>query len=142
MSAAGAGATFVLDSAPMPLDPIDYQQIKMALRDCLEEEGLVGETKLGPRWAGGTLVMQPSNPDLKSKEIPIEVFFKKIVMLRDRLRVLEAKVNAKDALSDEEKVELQQYVTRCYGSLTTFNVLFKDKADYFTGESQGRRRQD
>ena len=138
----GAGGRFVLDSRPMPLDPIDYQQIKMALRDCLEEEGLIGETRLGPRWTGGVLIMQPPNPDMKAKEVPIEVFFKKIVMLRDRLRVLEAKVNAKDTLADDEKVELQQYITRCYGSLTTFNVLFKDKADFFTGESQGRRRQD
>ena len=126
----------------MPLDPIDYQQIKMALRDCLEEEGLIGETRLGPRWTGGTLILQPPNSDLKAKEVPIEVFFKKIVMLRDRLRVLEAKLNSKDTLEDDEKVELQQYITRCYGSLTTFNVLFKDKADYFTGESQGRRRQE
>lgn len=126
----------------MPLDPIDYQQIKMALRDCLEEEGLIGETTLGPKWVGGTLVLQPSNPDIKAKEIPLEVFFKKIVMVRDRLRVLEAKVNGKSSLGEDEKVELQQYITRCYGSLTTFNALFKDKADFFTGESQGRRRQD
>ncbi len=132
----------VLDFAAMPLDPIDYQQIKMALRDCLEEEGLIGETALGPRWSGGTMVLQPANPDLKAKEVPIDIFFKKIVMLRDRLRVLEGKVNAHPALGDAEKVDLQQYVTRCQGSLTTFNVLFKDKADYFSGESQGRRRQD
>ncbi len=126
----------------MPLDPVDYQQIKMALRDCLEEEGIVGETHLGQKWTGGAVLMQPANPDLKPKEVPVEVFFKKIVMVRDRLRVLEAKINGNSSLSESDKVDIQQYITRCYGSLTTFNVLFKDKADYFTGESQTRRRQD
>jgi len=79
--------------------------------------------------------LQPGNTDLKSKEIPIETFFRKIVMVRDRLRVLEQSVNAHKVLTDEEKVHLQQYITRIYGSLTTFNALFGSKDDYFTGQS-------
>ncbi|MEI6900858.1 MAG: hypothetical protein WCL00_13345 [Bacteroidota bacterium] len=81
----------------------------------------------------GKLIMVPGEQGLKEKELPIEAFFHKVVMVRDRLRVLEQKINT-SALSDEEKVELQQYITRCYGSLTTFNILFKNKEDQFVGE--------
>jgi hypothetical protein len=89
---------------------------------------------LGDRWQGGTMLLQPKDASLKPKEIPIEAFFHKIVMLRDRIRVLEQQVNAHKKLSDEEKVNLQQYITRIYGSLTTFNVLFKNKEQWFVGE--------
>ncbi len=89
--------------------------------------------ELGNRWEGGTLSLIPGEEGLKAKEIPIESFFHKIVMVRDRLRVMEQRINS-SALSDEEKVNLQQYITRIYGSLTTFNVLFKYKEDQFTGE--------
>jgi len=89
---------------------------------------------LGDRWTGGSLVLQPKDPDLKPKEMPIETFFHKIVMARDRLRVLEQRINGNPQLSDEEKVNLQQYVTRIYGSFTSFNVLFKNKEDQFVGE--------
>jgi hypothetical protein len=89
---------------------------------------------LGDRWAGGTLLLQPKDHSQKPKEIPIEVFFHKIVMLRDRLRVLEQQLNSQKNLSDEEKVNMQQYITRIYGSLTTFNVLFKNKEHWFIGE--------
>jgi hypothetical protein len=89
---------------------------------------------LGDRWRGGTMWLQPADKSLKPKEIPVEDFFHKIVMLRDRLRVLEQNINSNKKLSDEDKVNIQQYITRCYGSLTTFNVLFKNKEQWFTGE--------
>lgn len=89
---------------------------------------------LGDRWIGGTMVLKPGSDSLKPKDIPIETFFHKIVMLRDRLRVLEQNINAHSKLTDEDKVNLQQYITRCYGSLTTFNVLFKNPEDQFIGE--------
>src|SRR6187551_2733153 len=89
---------------------------------------------LGDRWKGGMMLLQPADKTQKPKEIPIDAFFHKIVMARDRLRVLEQQINAHKILSDEDKVNLQQYVTRIYGSLTTFNVLFKNKEQWFIGE--------
>ena len=88
---------------------------------------------LGEKWTGGTMKLQPANLSLQPKEIPIETFFHKIVMLRDRLRVLEQNINSHSVLTDEEKVDLQQYITRIYGSLTTFNILFSEKEHYFVG---------
>lgn len=90
---------------------------------------------LGDKWKGGTMSLLPSDTSLKGKDIPIETFFHKIVMVRDRLRVMEQAINSNSKLSDEDKVNLQQYITRVYGSLTTFNVLFQRKDDYFVGES-------
>ena len=89
---------------------------------------------LGERWLGGTMILQPADKSQKAKEIPIDIFFHKIVMLRDRLRVMEQQINAHKILSDEEKVNLQQYITRIYGTLTTFNVLFKNKEHWFIGD--------
>lgn len=93
--------------------------------------------RLGDRWTGGIMLLQPKDHLQKPKEIPIEIFFHKIVMLRDRVRVLEQQINAHKKLSDEDKVNLQQYITRIYGSLTTFNVLFKNKEHWFIGEKGG-----
>ena len=92
---------------------------------------------LGDKWLGGTMLLQTSDKSLKPKEISIEDFFHKIVMLRDRLRVLEQNINSHKKLTDEDKVNLQQYITRCYGSLTTFNVLFNKKEHWFVGEKLG-----
>jgi len=96
--------------------------------------GLNENVTLGDRWQHGTMLLQPADKSLKPKEIPIEDFFHKVVMLRDRLRVLEQNINSNKKLSDEDKVGLQQYITRCYGSLTTFNVLFKNKEHWFVGD--------
>jgi hypothetical protein len=99
--------------------------------------GMQEVVKLGDRWQGGKMLLQPADKSLKPKEIPIDDFFHKIVMLRDRLRVMEQQINAHKKLSDEEKVNLQQYITRIYGTLTTFNVLFRDKEKWFVGEKGG-----
>jgi hypothetical protein len=88
---------------------------------------------LGDKWKGGTLVLKSKDMSIKPKEVPIEVFFNKIIMVRDRLRVMEQRINSSN-LSEEEKINLQQYITKIYGSLTTFNVLFKFKENYFVGE--------
>lgn len=100
--------------------------------------GMSENVPLGDRWQKGMLIIQPADKTLKPKEIPIEDFFHKIVMLRDRLRVMEQQINANKKLSEEDKVNLQQYITRIYGSLTTFNVMFKNKEHWFVGEKGGK----
>lgn len=113
---------------------LSLAEIEKVMSFVLDKYGALNEVvELGEKWEGGSLYLQPANRDLKPKEIPIETFFHKIVMLRDRLRVLEQNINSHKVLTDEDKINLQQYITRIYGSLTTFNVLFSDKNDYFVG---------
>lgn len=113
---------------------LTLKEVETALRFILERHnGIEHKVELGDRWIGGKMILQPANTAQQSKEIPVETFFHKIVMLRDRLRVLEQNINSNSKLNDEDKVNLQQYITRIYGSLTTFNVLFKNKEDNFVG---------
>ena len=119
---------------PQP-DLVSLADVERILLNIIKKHSdLQKVVSMGDKWKGGTMSLQPANPDLKPKEIPVETFFHKIVMLRDRLRVMEQRINSNDSLSDEEKVNLQQYITRIYGSLTTFNVLFADQDDHFVGE--------
>ncbi len=121
------------DDAPAKTG-LSIVEIEKVMRYVLDQYGALTEiVPLGEKWQGGTLVLQPANSELKPKEIPIESFFHKIVMLRDRLRVLEQNINSHGVLDDEEKINLQQYITRIYGSLTTFNILFSEKEHYFVG---------
>lgn len=116
---------------------MDREELKRVVREVLEDESAFGYVPIAERWAGGTLVIQPRDRTLQSKEIPLDTFFHKIVMVRDKLRVLEQKINANTKLTEAEKVDLQQYVTKIYGSLTTFNVLFRMREDQFTGAKEG-----
>ncbi|MCB0661367.1 MAG: hypothetical protein KDC24_01400 [Saprospiraceae bacterium] len=114
---------------------VTWSEMEKSLMKILKHWSDISEViPMGDRWDGGTMVLQPKDPSLKPKEIPIESFFHKIVMVRDRLRVMEQRVNAHKVLDEEDKINLQQYITRIYGSLTTFNVLFKYKEHQFTGE--------
>jgi hypothetical protein len=127
-----ADTTAVVTELQLPLDVL-IRQTAQAVVDALglEPPDTIVEG-LGSRWHNGTFVLQPGDSALQAKEVPLETFFHKIVMIRNNLRVLEQKVNASDKLSESEKFDMQQYITRCYGSLTTFNVLFKNKEDHFS----------
>ena len=116
-------------------DLLSFEKVDKVFRKLLSSMSDIQQVvPLGDKWRGGKIVLKPGREDLQSKEIPIDTFFHKIVMLRDRLRVMEQKINTSKNLDDQEKVALQQYITRIYGSLTTFNVLFADKDDQFVGE--------
>jgi hypothetical protein len=114
-------------------DEMDMDELKEAIRQVLLEEGLAGAAPIGERWAGGEMLLKPGKPGMQEKSVPIETFFHKIVMVRNQLRVLEQNINSTESLTDAEKIGMQQYITRCYGSLTTFNVLFSEKKDWFIG---------
>lgn len=113
---------------------LNIREVERMLTHVLAKyNGIEYKAELGKKWQGGTMILQPADKELKPKDMPIETFFHKIVMMRDRLRVLEQNINSSNSLTDEEKVNLQQYISRIYGSMTSFNILFEDKEDYFVG---------
>jgi len=115
-------------------DLVSFEMVELTLMKILRNFSDLQEVvPISEKWSGGTLILKPSNPELKPYEMPISNFFNKIIMIRDRLRVMEQKINT-SKLSDEEKIVLQQYITKSYGSLTSFNILFKNKSQSFVGE--------
>jgi hypothetical protein len=127
----------LIELAEDEVDTVSLYEVERSLRQILKKWSDVSElVPLADRYKGGTLILKPKDPGLSSKEIPIDTFFHKIVMLRDRLRVMEQKINAHKGLDEQDKIDLQQYITRCYGSLTTFNVLFKQASQQFKGEGK------
>lgn len=115
---------------------MDIEEFRRVLRDVLADELGISRSPMAPRWQGGELVLVPGKAGTQEKRVPLEAFFHKIVMIRDKLRVLEQKVNGHDGLTDADKVQLQQYITACYGSLTTFNLLFAEREDAFAGAAK------
>ncbi len=123
----------IIEAVEDEVDTISFFEVEKTLRQILQRYSDVSQiVPIADKWKGGKLIMEPGTAT-QNKEIPIDTFFHKIIMVRDRLRVMEQKINA-SKLDDVDKVELQQYITRIYGSLTTFNVLFKLQDDYFVGE--------
>lgn len=121
-------------SLPEELLDMDKDEFREVLRAVIRDELGVGDAGLGARWEGGEVILKPGKEGTQEKRIPIDALFNKVVMIRDKLRVLEQKINANPKLTNEEKIQMQQYITGCYGSLTTFNVLFADKRDQFVGQ--------
>jgi len=127
----------VIEAAEDDVDTVSFYEVERTLKSILKKWSDVSEVvNIGDRWKGGKLILEPGDTNLKSYEVPIDTFFHKITMLRDRLRVMEQKINSSN-LDEQEKIDLQQYITRCYGSLTTFNILFKLKDHHFVGQKGG-----
>ncbi|MDY8135686.1 hypothetical protein [Aquimarina sp. 2201CG5-10] len=125
----------VIEGVEDEVDTVSFYEVERTLREVLKRYSDISEViPIADKWKGGTLVMKPGDLNLTSKEIPIDTFFHKIVMVRDRIRVMEQKINSSN-LEEQDKIDLQQYITRIYGSLTTFNVLFKNKSQQFVGSS-------
>ncbi|KAB7530820.1 hypothetical protein F8C76_04800 [Flagellimonas olearia] len=124
----------VIEAVEDEVDTVSFFDVERSLVKILEKWSDTHEkVAIADKWKGGKLILQPDDAT-QNKEMPIETFFHKIVMVRDRIRVMEQKINSSKNLDDQEKVDLQQYITRVYGSLTSFNVLFKNKTDHFVGE--------
>ncbi|ASV32033.1 hypothetical protein [Maribacter cobaltidurans] len=125
----------VIEALENDVDTVSFLEVETSLMNILKRWSDVTEqVAIADKWKGGNLILEPGETGLSNKEIPIDTFFHKIVMVRDRIRVMEQKINSSKNLDDQEKIDLQQYITRIYGSLTTFNVLFKNKSDHFIGE--------
>ncbi len=124
----------VVEAAENDVDTVSLYDIEKSLKSILQRySDITPSTPIADKWKGGKLILDPGKAGVSNKEIPIDTFFNKIVMVRDRIRVMEQKINASN-LDTSEKLDLQQYITKIYGSLTTFNVLFKSQTDYFVGE--------
>lgn len=123
----------IIESVEDEVDTISFYEVETTLKNILKQWSDISEIiPIADKWKGGKLILEPNDTNLTNKEIPIDAFFHKIVMVRDRIRVMEQKINA-SKLDDQDKIDLQQYITRIYGSLTTFNVLFKIKDHHFIG---------
>jgi len=127
-----AEAQVAVTGLQTPLKTFVEQTVEAVVRALGLEKPDTLIDQLGVRWHKGKVVLHPADPALQTKEVPLDVFFHKIVMIRNNFRILEQKINAHEKLSDAEKIEMQQYITRCYGSMTTFNVLFRNKEDQFS----------
>lgn len=124
----------VIEAVEGEVDTVSFFDVESSLVKILEKWSDTHEkVAIADKWKGGKLILEPGDA-LANKELPIDSFFHKIVMVRDRIRVMEQKINSSKNLDDQEKIDLQQYITRIYGSLTSFNVLFKSKSDHFVGE--------
>ncbi|WP_296383820.1 hypothetical protein [Winogradskyella sp.] len=126
----------VIEAADDDVDTVSFYDVERSLKSILKKWSDISEViAIADKWKGGKLIMEPGDTNLQSKELPIDTFFHKITMVRDRLRVMEQKINSSKNLDEQEKIDLQQYITRSYGSLTSFNVLFKLKSQQFIGQS-------
>lgn len=129
----------IIEAVDDEVDTVSFYEVEKSLRDILKRYSDISEiVPIADKWKGGTMTLSPKDTSLSSKDIPIDTFFHKIVMLRDRIRVMEQKVNASKVLDEQDKIDLQQYITRMYGSLTTFNVLFKNSSQNFKGASASK----
>jgi hypothetical protein len=123
----------VIEALEDEVDSVSFYEVEKTLKNVLQRWSDVSQVvPIADKWKGGKLIMEPGTAT-QNKEVPIDVFFYKITMVRDRIRVMEQKINSSN-LEESEKIDLQQYITRIYGSLTTFNVLFKSTNDYFVGD--------
>jgi len=125
----------IIETTEDDVDTVSFFEVESSLVEILKKwNGASEVVHLSDKWKGGKIIIEPADTNLQSKEIDINTFFHKITMVRDRLRVMEQKINS-SSLDEQDKIDLQQYITRCYGSLTTFNVLFKLKEQQFKGQS-------
>jgi hypothetical protein len=135
---AGAESENIQPSAvlvlPEDLLDMDADEFRRVLAEVVRDELGVGEVEIAGRWEGGEMILKPGKDGTQEKRIPLDTLFHKIVLIRDKLRVLEQRINGNPKLAADEKVQLQQYITGCYGSLTTFNVLFASREDGFVGQ--------